>query len=184
MHQQHLNSKLLRTTALFLALLLVVDLSSCRGRRNSSTRLHVPASTRVSAVTRPLSSKDKRQVIQEARTFIGTPWVSGGVSKTGIDCSGLTLLSYRSVGKELPRNSIMQSEAGSEIALKELYPGDLVFFTDRKGNSRITHVGLVTEVPDTKTIKFIHTTNRLGVVENNLLQPYWANLFVKGVRVN
>ena len=184
MQHKHSTTKLLRFSALVLALLLMIDLTGCRGRRGGRARLRVPKRTQIAAATKPLNNEDRIKVIEAARSYIGTPWVLGGVSKTGIDCSGLTLQSFRAAGKELPRNSTLQSEAGVEIPIKQLYPGDLVFFTDRKGNSRITHVGLITEVPDGSTIKFIHTTNRLGVVENNLLQPYWANLFVKGVRVN
>ena len=184
MKQRHLSPKILRTAALLCALLLLLDLSACRGRRGGRTRLRVARRTQMAAASKPLNNQDRLKVIEAARSYTGAPWVLGGVSKTGIDCSGLTLQSYRAVGKELPRNSTDQSMAGVEIPMKDLYPGDLVFFTDRKGNSRITHVGLVTEVPDRSTIKFIHTTNRLGVVENNLLQPYWTNLYLKGVRVN
>ena len=93
------------------------------------------------------------------------------------------LVSYRAIGKELPRNSTQQYNYGRPVSEPDISPGDLVFFTDHKGNTKITHVGLVTEVQGREAIKFIHTTNSLGVVENNLLQPYWHNLMVAAVRV-
>jgi probable lipoprotein NlpC len=131
----------------------------------------------------PLSIRDRSQIVSFARGFSGTPYMYGGTSKVGIDCSGLMLISFRSVGRELPRNSTQQADVGSPVALDRLQPSDLVFFTDRAGSSRITHVGMVTELVSAEQVKFIHTTNSLGVVENNLRQKYWQNLVVKAIHI-
>ena len=131
----------------------------------------------------PLTDREMAKVVEAARSFTGTPYLTGGTTRGGIDCSGLVVMAYQSVNKPMPRISYQQAEAGTPVAEKELAPGDLIFFTDRKGNDRITHVGLITEIRDKETVKFIHTTNSLGVVENNLKQNYWHNLYLRGVRV-
>lgn len=134
-------------------------------------------------VTGPLTPQELNQIVSTARSYTGTPYMTGGTTRAGMDCSGLVLMSYQSVGRTLPRSSREQSALGRMIQMQELRQGDLVFFTDHKGSSNITHVGMITEVQGADKIKFIHATNSLGVVENNLKQPYWNNLFVKAVRV-
>jgi cell wall-associated NlpC family hydrolase len=148
----------------------------CRSRR-------VLVSVITGGATGPLSKQEIRQVIETARSYTGTPYSTGGTSRSGMDCSGLVSVSFLAAGRQLPRISYQQAEAGREVTLKELSPGDLVFFTDRKGNNQITHVGIVTEVKDPDVLRFIHASNSLGVVENNLKQRYWTALFLKGVRI-
>jgi cell wall-associated NlpC family hydrolase len=64
----------------------------------------------------------------------------------------------------------------------ELKPGDLVFFSKKKGRKKITHVGMVTSVQNRKEIRFIHSSTKLGVVENNLMSNYYQGIFVKARR--
>ena len=81
------------------------------------------------------------EVVAIALGFIGVPYVWGGSSPSGFDCSGLTQYCYRQVGISLPRTSQSQYNAGQHIArdrLDLLRPGDLVFF----GRPRIHHVGM------------------------------------------
>jgi len=130
-----------------------------------------------------LTKQNMPQVVQAARSFIGTPYLTGGTSRTGMDCSGLVLNSYQAVGYTMPRISYQQADAGLPIAEKDLTKGDLVFFTDRKGNTQITHVGIITDVQLPAKVQFIHASTSLGVVENNLKQKYWQNVFLKGVRI-
>jgi probable lipoprotein NlpC len=184
----------LRFATLLLALfglMLVVD--GCRSRRKNKKKHKTTLRQRIDKAGRvleipqqpsaPLTDKDLATVIRTARSFTGTPYLAGGTTRTGMDCSGLVTTSFQAVQKTLPRISYQQAEAGSAISESELAPGDLVFFTDRKGNTRISHVGIITELKSKETVKFIHASNSLGVVENNLKQPYWHNLFLKGVRI-
>jgi cell wall-associated NlpC family hydrolase len=67
-------------------------------------------------------------VIGSARLFLGLPYVWGGTSGFGVDCSGLVYLVYRTHGTELPRDAEPQSAIGTSVALSALRPGDLVFF--------------------------------------------------------
>ena len=155
---------------------LLQGLPSCRSRRSAIINSIV-------GVSGPLSNKEIRQIIETARSYTGTPYLTGGTSRSGIDCSGLVAVSFSAVGRDMPRISYQQAEAGYLVTESELAPGDLVFFTDRKGNQEIHHVGILTEVKRPDVLRFIHASSSLGVVENNLKQRYWSNIFLKGVRI-
>ena len=84
----------------------------------------------------------RRELVATARRFLGVPYRWGGEDrKNGFDCSGLTMVSYRLNGLNLPRNSRAQFKAGRYVSKKNLQPGDLVFFAT-KGGKRVTHVGM------------------------------------------
>ena len=120
-------------------------------------------------------------MISSARTFIGTPYKYGGTSRSGMDCSGLLINSFKAVEISLPRSSEAQSKVGTEIKLKDLEPGDLVFFATGNKKRRITHVGLVTEIKGRDEVKFIHASSSLGVVETNIYADYYQKRF-RGAR--
>ena len=85
------------------------------------------------------------EVVAIALGFIGVPYVWGGSSPSGFDCSGLTQYCYRQVGISLPRTSQSQYNAGQHIArdrLDLLRPGDLVFFGTDGDAGRVHHVGM------------------------------------------
>jgi probable lipoprotein NlpC len=123
------------------------------------------------------------KVISTARTFVGTPYKYGGTTRSGMDCSGLLLNSFRAINYALPRSSEAQSKIGKEVKMKELQPGDLVFFATGKKKREITHVGLVTDVKKKDNVKFIHASSSLGVVETNLYTEYYQKRFRKARRV-
>jgi len=129
------------------------------------------------------SSAKIQDVIKTARTYQGTPYKMGGTNKSGMDCSGLMLVSFRTGGVELPRTSKEQSTQGKDVPLTALQPGDMVFFTDKKGNTVVTHVGMVTIVNGPKDVKFIHASTHLGVVETDLFTTYYTPLILKARRV-
>ena len=79
-----------------------------------------------------------------ARHFLNAPYLWGGRTEGGMDCSGLTQLVYKIHGYGLPRDSFKQAEKGKTISfIEEALEGDLVYFDNERGN--ITHVGLVLE---------------------------------------
>jgi cell wall-associated NlpC family hydrolase len=123
------------------------------------------------------------QVISSARSYTGTPYKYGGTTRSGLDCSGLLINSFRAVKIDLPRSSKDQSKVGKPVKLKEVEPGDLVFFATGKRKRRITHVGLVTERRSKKDIKFIHASSSLGVVEANIFADYYRKTFREARRV-
>jgi probable lipoprotein NlpC len=121
------------------------------------------------------------KVINTARSYTGTPYKYGGTTRSGMDCSGLLLNSFKTINFNLPRSSEAQSKIGMEVKLKELEPGDLVFFATGNKKRKITHVGLVTEKKDRDNIKFIHASSTLGVVETNIFSEYYITRF-RGAR--
>ena len=123
------------------------------------------------------------KVITAARSYMGTPYKYGGTTRAGMDCSGLLLHAFRAINMELPRTSEAQSKVGKEVKLKEVEPGDLVFFATGKKKREITHVGLVTDRKSKDNIKFIHASTTLGVVETNIYSEYYIKRFRVARRV-
>lgn len=122
------------------------------------------------------------RVIEAARSYTGTPHRDGGNNRFGIDCSALMQNAFQAAGIAIPRTSKQQSETGNPVEKKDLRPGDLVFFADRKIGTGITHVGLVTEILPNGDVRFIHTSSRLGVTENLLSSSYFAKTYAKARR--
>ncbi|HYG40573.1 MAG TPA: C40 family peptidase [Cytophagales bacterium] len=129
-----------------------------------------------------VSKNDKvDKVIISARSYIGTPYKWGGMTRAGMDCSGLLVNCFRTVDIDLPRTSQAQSVYGKRVHIDDLEEGDLVFFATGRGK-KVSHVGMVTDVRGRKDVRFIHASTSLGVIENNLFSPYYIKIFVKAVR--
>jgi probable lipoprotein NlpC len=166
---------------LFVLAAAVIMISCKGGRKTSSTSS--PEEKKGNPKKESSSNKKAEQVIKAARSYVGTAYKYGGTSRAGIDCSGLTCASYKVIDVNLPRIANDQSTFGKTVKLDELQKGDLIFFTDKKGGKKITHVGMVTEVKSDGTAKFIHASTKLGVVETDLFSNYYKPLIVKAVRV-
>ncbi|ONI46096.1 glycoside hydrolase [Epulopiscium sp. SCG-B10WGA-EpuloA2] len=120
------------------------------------------------------------QIINYGLNFIGTPYVWGGNSLTrGVDCSGFTKEVYDAFGITISRVSYQQANDGNDIDKAELKTGDLVFFdTNGSNNGNISHVGIYMN-----NNKFIHSASTNGVMISNLNSPYYAQNYVKSVRI-
>ncbi len=79
-------------------------------------------------------------VLKSAKSFLGKPYLWGGRSERGVDCSGLVGLAYRSAGLRLPRDAHEQFLKASPIRRKGLEPGDLVFLTKPGSPKSVSHV--------------------------------------------
>ncbi len=83
-----------------------------------------------------------QKIIQTAYLFLNSPYLWGGKSPFGIDCSGFTQLVYKLNGYKLPRDASQQVELGYPLSfVEESESGDLAFFDNEEGN--ITHVGIL-----------------------------------------
>lgn len=109
--------------------------------------------------------------MSEAYSWLGTPYKYGGVTKKGADCSGFVMTIYKnSLGIDLPRVSREQGDFCRKINKKDLFPGDLVFFSSGKG--KVNHVGLY--VGDNK---ILHASSSQGVVVSDLSVNYFTKHF-------
>jgi peptidoglycan DL-endopeptidase CwlO len=95
-----------------------------------------PAAPSAPAPAAP-SASSSSAVISKAYAYLGVPYVWGGSSPSGFDCSGLTSYVFRQVGVSLPRTAAAQQKFGTKVSLSALQPGDLVFW-----GSPAYHVGI------------------------------------------
>ncbi|MBD5353187.1 MAG: SH3 domain-containing protein [Bacteroides sp.] len=94
-----------------------------------------------------------------AEQYLGVPYVWGGLSSKGMDCSGLVRMAFAAQGRTLPRDAWQQALEGREVPADSLRPGDLIFF----GRKKITHVAIYAGNGE-----FIHASE---LVRRNSLNP-------------
>lgn len=121
---------------------------------------------------------DRQDIVRFAKTFVGTPYRSGGTSYQGVDCSGLAYVVYRQFDIRLPRTSVDQSRVGFHVDRSNLEPADLLFFkTTRRGS--ISHVGIYIGKG-----KFVHASTGARTVRVDALNDdYYKNRYVGARRV-
>tara|TARA_B100001057_G_scaffold291437_1_gene291450 strand:+ start:3438 stop:4181 length:744 start_codon:yes stop_codon:yes gene_type:complete len=127
--------------------------------------------------------KKKEGAVEIALSLINTPYLWGGRSPFGIDCSGFTQLAYKMIGINLPRDAKDQAKIGLTLSfIDESQSGDLAFFNDEE--DRITHVGIIL-----KDNNIIHASGKVRIdrldqtgIYNNELRTHTHKLrFIKKI---
>jgi cell wall-associated NlpC family hydrolase len=111
-------------------------------------------------------------VVGIAMQYLGTPYVWGGASPGGFDCSGFVMYVFSQMGVSLPHSSYAQYGYGSPVSLGQLEPGDLVFFDG------LGHVGIYVGGGS-----FIHAPHTGDVVKISSISGWYASTFVGGRRL-
>lgn len=117
-----------------------------------------------------------RRVVQTSMQYIGVPYVFGGTTPGGFDCSGYTRYVFANAGVYLPRMADEQYWVGSSVSYGNLQVGDLVFFSTYAPG--VSHVGIFMG-----NGTFIHASSSRGVVVDSLGSSYWSARYVGAKRV-
>jgi len=125
-----------------------------------------------------LSPSEVEIIVSTALSYQGTPYKYGGMSRTGMDCSGLMCTSYKAANRSLPRTTSALSAEGKRVSLSKVRPGHILLFS-AKGNGRIDHAGLVV-AGEGDELNFIHATTSRGV-RIDKLDSYWEPRLQKAV---
>jgi len=117
-----------------------------------------------------------RRVVQTSLDYIGVPYVFGGTSPSGFDCSGYVRYVFANAGISLPRTADAQYEVGYPVSTSELIAGDLVFFSTYDYGA--SHVGIY--LGDGK---FVDASSSRGVAIDSLNSSYWSSCYIGARRV-
>ncbi|MCL2186168.1 MAG: C40 family peptidase [Treponema sp.] len=121
------------------------------------------------------SAEARIKVIEASKKYLGTPYVYGGMSSSGVDCSAFICLSFKdALNVALPRSAAGQYNWTEKISFDKAQPGDLLFFRTAN-NQDITHVGLY--LGNNLFINSASAGEKTGVVYASLNERYWANTF-------
>ncbi len=115
-------------------------------------------------------------IIATAKKYIGVPYVWGGSTPSGFDCSGFVQYVFSAHGIQLPRVSKEQYKVGTKVSKANLKAGDLVFF-DTEGNG-VSHLGIYIG-----NDQFIHASSSKGVTITSLSNTYWSPRYYGAKRI-
>ena len=148
----------------------------------SSAASSIPAASAVSNGKTYTISASIDDLIAYAKSFLGVPYVYGGTSPKGFDCSGYTMYIFKHFGISLPHSATSQLGHGIPVTREELQPGDLVFFRDTNYSTKAaSHVGIYIG-----NSQFIHATSSRGgkyVDIDSLNEAYHSRVFTVGRRL-
>ena len=122
-------------------------------------------------------SGSSSSIVSVAQNYMGVPYVWGGTSPSGFDCSGFTQYVFRQCGYSINRTAAAQYSNGSYVSYDSLQAGDLVFFANTYSASGITHVGIYIGGG-----QFIHAANG-GVKISSLSESYYSSRYYGARRI-
>ncbi|WP_370245704.1 C40 family peptidase [Mitsuokella sp. AF33-22] len=117
-----------------------------------------------------------RRVVSESMNYLGVPYVFGGTTPSGFDCSGYVRYVFAHAGIYLPRTADAQYECGYPVSTGELVAGDLVFFSTYEPGP--SHVGIYLGDGE-----FINASSSQGVSIASLYSSYWGSCYIGARRV-
>ena len=123
-----------------------------------------------------LSGASAAAIIATAKQYIGVPYVWGGSTPSGFDCSGFVQYVFAKHGITLPRTSAQQYTAGTWVSKSNLQPGDLVFYNT--SGSGVSHLGIYIG-----NGQFIHASSSKGVMISEMSNSYWSARYYGARRV-
>jgi len=125
-----------------------------------------------------VSSPQRDALMYKIIELLNTPYVWGGTSRNGLDCSGFVqTVMYQALGIILPRTSYEQANVGEDVDPANLKFGDLLFF-DTMNRGRVSHVGIY--LGDGY---FAHSGSRTGVAIASLNSDFYSRVFLKAKRI-
>jgi len=169
-----------RKYTLFCLLTLIVLLSSCGG---SKTVVYNPKE--VKQLSREMgfhidNTDENIPLYAEASFWIGVPYKYAGLSRRGIDCSGLVNRIYRNVyRKTVSRSTTDLAKQSKKISKSKLQAGDLVFFATSSNKKKINHAGIFL-----KDGFFIHSSTTRGVIISHLEEDYYRRTWIQGGQIH
>lgn len=121
---------------------------------------------------------DGYALVGTALSFRGVPYRNGGTDPKGFDCSGFTQYVFAQYGVALPREVREQFREGKSVAVRDVLPGDLIFFSTTESGP--SHVGIAVGGDE-----FVHAPSSTGVVRvERMGSSYWAPRYLGARRVN
>ena len=117
-----------------------------------------------------------RRVVANSMQYLGVPYVFGGTTPSGFDCSGYVRYVFANAGIYLPRTADAQYECGYAVSTSELVPGDLVFFSTYEAGP--SHVGIYLGDGN-----FINASSSRGVSIASLYSSDWGSCYIGARRV-
>lgn len=147
--------------------------SSSSSITSSSPTAASSANSSDSIVAGASTTQTSSSVVSAAKQYMGSPYVWGGTSPSGFDCSGFLQYAHQQVGKDLPRTVAAMHSASTSVSNPSV--GDLVFFDTRGGPS---HAGIYIG-----NNEFIHAGASTGVTISSMDSSYWAPRYIGAGRV-
>ena len=124
-------------------------------------------------------SEKRNKFIACAESYKGTPYVYGGTSRSGIDCSGLIFNAAKEAGLgTLPRTAKAMCSIASRISDSQREPGDLIFF---QANNTISHVAIF--LGNNQILHSVSDGSKTGVIVSKLSEKYWKNHYYSSGRI-